>query len=308
MNKVDFEVIIIGGGVAGISAALWCHELGLQSVLLESKGELGGQLLRTYNAIENYLGIEAKNGKELRDVFVDQLSKRKFELRLNTRVVDVDLNEKKVVLSNGDVFRSNALIIATGVSRRKLGVEGELEFTDKGILVSGKRDKDLVKGKTVLIVGGGDAAFENVEILSETAPKIILVHRRQEFSARREFIDMALANPKVEIKRNTIVKKIDGGEIVERVWLQNSAESGSTSIEIGAVLVRIGVQPNTDFLLDKIALDANNYILVNQNCETNMPSVFAVGDVANPNSPTISSAVGMANTAVKSYLSKSNLK
>jgi len=300
----DFDVTIIGGGVAGISAALWCDDLELDSVLLESKSELGGQLLSIYNAIENYLGIEVTNGSELRDIFVKQLLKRRFELRLNSKITDLDIGEKRVVLSDGKAITSKAIIIATGVRRRRLGIEGEKEFQNKGILVSGKRDKNLVKDQTVLIVGGGDAAFENVEILSETASRIILVHRGEHFSARKEFIAKALRNPKVEIMKSTIVKKIEGTGKVERILLENSLTSSSEYVEIDAVLARIGVEPNTGFLRDKIRCDARGFIKINQNCETNCAGIFAVGDVANPHSPTISSAVGMASTAIKTSLSE----
>lgn len=303
-NKSKFDAIIIGGGPAGISSALWCDELGLEAILLDSRSELGGQLLSTYNSIENYLGIEAKSGREMRDIFVSQLRKRNLALRLNSKVIDVDVGRKEVTLKDGSVLFAKALFIATGVKRRRLGIKGEKKFKGRGVLVSGKRDKDLVKNKTVLIIGGGDAAFENTDILSETASKVVLVHRREKFTARKEFLERAFKNAKVEIVTNTIVKKIIGEAKVEKVSLQNLPDGKIYSINTDVVLLRIGVEPNTEFLGDKVKLDGNGYVKIDPNCETSQTDIFAVGDVANPLSPTISSAIGMAATAVKTFCSK----
>ncbi len=304
MAKKDFDVIIIGGGPAGISAALWCDELNLKALLLESRAELGGQLLSTYNPIENYLGFEAKKGRELRDRFVDQISKRNFTLRLNSEVVNIDFEAKNITLANGDIFSADGLIFATGVSRRKLDIEGEKEFIGKGILESGKRDKNLVKDKKVLIIGGGDAAFENTEILSDTASEIILVHRRDEFTARTEFIDKALGNKQVRVITNAVVEKISGDENVTNVSIKSSSNNEIVKLEIDAILIRIGVEPNTQVLKGKVSLDSKGYVKIDQYCETNVSGVFAVGDVANSLAPTVSSAVGMGATAVKSFYSK----
>ncbi|HEX8287096.1 MAG TPA: FAD-dependent oxidoreductase [Pyrinomonadaceae bacterium] len=301
MNEREkhFDVIIIGGGAAGLSAALWCDELGLSTLLLEEKAELGGQLLWVYNAIENHLGVEAANGRELRDCFTRQIEKRRFLKRLSAKVSAADLANKAVTLENGEEFSAQALIIATGVRRRKLGVEGENAFAGKGIIESGKKDAAFTAGKEVLVIGGGDAALENALILAEAANKIFLVHRRENFRGRKEFLEKVLRNQKIEIFTETVVRRFAGNETINTVEIENLRTGELRSLPVQAVLIRIGVEPNTDILRGKIDLDADGYIKTDGNCETSVKGIFAVGDAANPLALTVSSAVGTGATAAK---------
>lgn len=282
-----------------MSATLWCAELGLNALLLEKGAELGGQLLWVYNPIKNHLGSTAENGRELRDVFVRQIGSLKFTLRLQSEISRLNLEKREVTLSSGEKFSARFIIIATGIRRRKLNVEGEEQFKNKGIIESGKRDADLVKDKNVCVIGGGDAAFENALILAETASSVTLVHRRKNFRARPEFVERINENPKIEIYNETIVRKIVGDERIEAVELENLRTGEVFRKDAQTVLIRVGVEPNTKIFLDKLELDKNGYIKVNQSCETDVKGIFAVGDVANPLSPTVSSAVGMGATAVK---------
>lgn len=296
---MDFDVIIIGGGPAGLSASIWCEELGLSALLLEGREELGGQLLITHNEIKNHLGIEAKNGREMRDIFVRQARKSRFDHLLESEVLSLDPEKKTISLKNGESFSAGTFIIATGVRRRKLNIEGEEIFRNKGILESGVRDKDLVKEKKVLIVGGGDAAFENALILGDAASEATLVHRRKDFRACAEFLEKAAHNPKIQILTETIVREIIGTDKLEVVKLENLKSGDTFYLDVEAMLIRIGVEPNTDFLRGKIDLDEHGYVKTNDLGETSVEGIFAVGDVANPLAPTISGAVGMGATAVK---------
>ncbi len=295
----NYDVIIIGGGAAGISSALWCDELGLKTLLLEENNELGGQLLRTFNPIENHLGAQTENGRELRDIFVRQIENRNFLMKLSSVVSEVDLDNKIILLCNGEKLSAKSIIIATGVRRRKLNVEGEKEFQNKGIIESGKRDQNKIKDKNAAIIGGGDAAFENALILAETASKVTLVHRGKDFRARSEFVEQAESNPKIEICTNSVVKKITGNEQVEAMEIFNSQLNETRLLPVEAILIRIGVEPNTEIFRGQIGLDKSGYIKINQNCETSLQNIFAVGDVSNPLSPTVSSAVGTGATAAK---------
>ncbi len=295
----NFDVIIIGAGVAGLSAALWCDELRLDALVLEQSDQIGGQLLWTYNPIHNHLGAIAENGRELRDKFAAQLQTRKFELRLTVKIDSVDLAEKVVVLKNGESLSAKFIILATGIRRRKLGIAGEDEFIGKGILASGKRDSEKVAGKKVLVVGGGDAACENALILAEKATKVWLAHRRREFRARREFLAQIAENPKIETLLDTSITKILGHENVEAVELQRNNDDKPFQLNVEAVLIRIGVMPSTELFDGQINLDSNNYIETDKNSETNLKGIFAIGDVANPLSPTISTAIGDGASVIK---------
>jgi thioredoxin reductase (NADPH) len=302
----NYDVIIIGGGVAGLSAALWCEELKLSALLLEKENEFGGQLLRVYNPIENHLGVAAKNGKHLRDIFLGQIEKRKFTRLLQTEVAEVDVENKKIILQNADEFSAKAIIIATGVRRRKLNIENEDFYKGKGIIESGKNEQNTVKGKSVLIVGGGDAAIENSLILSETAKKVYVAHRRNEFRAREEFLEQSRNNPKIEFLTDTIVQKIIGKQKIEAVETKNTKTGKETKLKVENLLIRIGVEPNSELFQKQLKTDKNGYLEANARCETDVKFVFAVGDIANPISPTVSTAVGTGATVAKTILSLLN--
>ena len=300
----DFDVIIIGGGAAGLSAALWCDELGLSTLLVEKNGECGGQLLRVYNRIENHLGICAADGREMRDVFLHQTEKRNFRTRLNAEVSGFDPFDKIIFLSGGESLTARSIVIATGVRRRRLNVAGESEFAGQGIIESGKKEQSAVSGKRVLIVGGGDAALENSLILAETAARVFLVHRRREFSARSEFVEQARRNPKIEILTESVVRKINGTDRLASADLENLPTGELRTVEIENLLIRVGIEPNTEILRGKLDLDADGYVKVNQSGETSVENVFAAGDVANRVAPTVSTAVGTGAAAAKAILDK----
>lgn len=295
----DFDVLIVGGGAAGLSAALWCDDLGLSALLVEASGELGGQLLRVYNPIKNHLGGEAENGRQMRDLFVKQTDERKFTLKLSSKITEIDFDEKIIFLESGERFTGRSIILATGVRRRKLNVAGEREFENKGIVESGKRDGKFLNKRKVLIVGSGDAAFENALILAETAGAVTLACRSANFRAGRNFTEKVLQNPKIKILTGFTVREILGNQNIEAVELENPATGESIRLPADAVLIRAGVEPNTEIVRGKIDLDADGYIKTDACGETVIRNIFAVGDTANPISPTVSTAVGSGATAVK---------
>ncbi|MGB7068981.1 MAG: FAD-dependent oxidoreductase [Pyrinomonadaceae bacterium] len=298
-QPVGYDVIIIGGGPAGMSAALWCRELGLSTVLFERESEAGGQLLRIYNPIVNYLGIEAKNGSELRNIFLRQLSKSNRSTTLGCTVRTVDLDARSVVLENGDRFDFKGLIAATGVRRRRLSIPGESEFAGRGVLESGSKQRESVRGQNVVIIGGGDAAFENAMILSDYAKRVTVVHRRSAYSARAQFLSAVAEIENVTFMPNTSPTAILGSSRARSVEIRNLQSGLTEYIAADSILIRIGVEPVTEIFQGKIDLDEQGYIRVDQKCATSFPGVFAAGDAASPTSPTISTAAGMGSTAAK---------
>lgn len=298
------DVLIIGAGPAGLSAARWCDELGLDTLVLEQSEEVGGQLLSVHNPIENYLGVRAANGRELRDRFVEQTKDCDFDLWTQVEIARVDLKAKRVALRSGEDLQAIAIMIATGLRRRKLGIPGEDEFVGRGIVESGARDRDQVAGKDVCVVGGGDAAAENALMLAEVCPTVTLVHRGRQLSARREFAEQLQANHCITVFKESIVRRIIGNESVEAVEIERGGAIKPFQMAVQGVIVRIGFQPNTDLFLDQINLDESGYVQVNATQETSMGNVFAVGDVSNPLAPTIAGAVGAGATAAKVIASR----
>lgn len=297
--EIKFDVIIIGGGPAGMSAAAWCSELGLRTVLIEERREFGGQLLSIYNRIENYPGLSAATGREFRDRFLETIDRQSFNSRMGVRVASIDVHRKLVTLENGDVITGRALIIATGVRRRKLRVEGEEGFRGRGILESGAKEAETVAGKTVMVIGGGDAAIENALILSHFASKVIVVHRSTQFTARSEFLEKAQIDRKIEFITGVVIREFTGGKSLESVKLQHTADDSISSIAIDAAIVRIGFEPNSDLFHGSLKLDEGGYICINGMSATTVAGVFAAGDISNPISPTISTAAGTGAIAAK---------
>jgi len=297
------DVLIIGAGSAGLSAARWCDELGLDSLVLEQNEEVGGQLLSVYNPIDNYLGASVANGRELRDRFVEQTKDCDFDLWTQVEIAGVDLKAKRVVLRSGEEIQSIAIIIATGLRRRKLGIPGEDEFVGRGMIES-SADRQAFAGKDVCVIGGGDAAAENALLLAEVCPTVTLVHRGKKLRARREFTEQLHTNHCITVFPESVVRRIIGHEQVEAVEIERGGAIKPFQMAVKGVIVRIGFEPNTESVRDQIDLDERGYVRVDARQETTVTNVFAIGDVASPLAPTISGAVGAGATAAKVIASR----
>jgi thioredoxin reductase (NADPH) len=300
------DVIIIGAGAAGLSAALWCDELGLDTLVVEREREVGGQLLRVYNPIRNHLGTEAKDGRELRDRMAAQVEEREFDLWTQAQIESVDLRAKRVRLLSGEELQSLALVIATGVRRRKLGVPGEEEFAGRGVLESGTRDRDTVAGEDVLVVGGGDAAAENALTLAEVCPTVTLVHRGKKLSAREEFAERVRDDHRITVFTEATLQSILGSERVEAAEILRAGAIKPFRMAVRGVLIRVGVEPNSELFREQLHTDERGYVVVSGEQETSVEMVFAVGDISNPLAPTVSGACGAGATAAKVIASRLN--
>jgi thioredoxin reductase (NADPH) len=297
------DVLIIGAGPAGLSAARWCDELGLDTLVLEQNEEVGGQLLSIHNPIENYLGVRAANGRELRDRFVEQTKECDFDLWTEVEIAGVDLKARRVVLHSGEELQSIAVIIATGLRRRRLGIPGEAEFAGRGMIES-SAERNQFAGKDVCVVGGGDAAAENALMLAEVCPTVTLVHRGKQLGARREFAEQLHTNHCITVFKESVVRRIIGNEHVEAVEIERAGAIKPFQMAVQGVIVRIGFEPNTEPFRDQIDLDERGYVRVDALQETTASNVFAIGDVANPLAPTISGAAGGGATAAKVIASR----
>ena len=298
------DVIILGAGPAGISAALWCDELGLDTLLLEEKEEIGGQLHTIHGPIKNYPGVEAANGREFLERFSGRVSDADFDVWTNVEIEKVDLTSKQVFLRNGETVQSIFLVIATGVRRRALGIPGEDEFIGRGIIESPTRDRELFSGKDVCIVGGGDAAAENALLLAEVCPTVTLVHRHKKLKARPEFVEQLQTQHCITVFPESAVTRILGNEHVEAVEILRKDAIKPFQMAVGGVAIRIGVEPNTALFREQVDMDERGYLVVNSNLETGAENVFAIGDVSSPLSPTISTASGNGATAAKVIASR----
>ncbi|MDQ3818197.1 MAG: NAD(P)/FAD-dependent oxidoreductase [Acidobacteriota bacterium] len=303
-NALMYDVIIIGAGAAGLSAALWCDELGLDTLVLEQSAEIGGQLLRVYNPIENYLGARSRDGREMRDLFAEQVKDMEFDLWTGVEIESVDLKTKRIALRSGEELQSISIVIATGVRRKTLGIPGEMELAGRGVMESGKRDRDLFAGSDVCVVGGGDAAAENALLLSEVCPTVTLVHRGPKLRARAEFVERIRGEHCITVFTDSRVLRIIGEREVEGVEIQRGGAIKPFQMAVKGVLIRIGVEPNTELFRDQLHADERGYIIVTGEQETSEGNVFAIGDVSNPLAPTLSGATGAGATAAKVIASR----
>jgi thioredoxin reductase (NADPH) len=297
------DVLIIGAGPAGLSAARWCDELGLDTLVLEQNEEVGGQLLSVHNPIDNYLGVRAGNGRELRDLFVEQTRTCDFDLWTNVEIAGVDLKARRVRLRSGEELQSIAIIIATGLRRRKLGIPGEDEFVGRGMIES-SGDREAFAGKDVCVIGGGDAAAENALLLAEVCPTVTLVHRGKKLRARREFTETLHTNHCITVFPESVVRRIIGSDAIEAVEIERAGAIQPFQMAVQGVIVRVGFEPNTELFRDQLETDDRAYVIVSSRQETSVENVFAVGDVANPLAPTISGAVGAGATAARVIASR----
>ncbi len=298
------DVIIIGAGPAGLSAALWCDDLGLDTLVLEAGAEVGGQLLSVYNPVENYLGLRAENGRELRDRFASQVEDAEFDLWTGVEIESVDLRSRRVALRSGEELQAISLILATGVRRRRLGIPGEAELAGRGVMESGTRDRELFAGRDVCVIGGGDAAAENALLLAEVCPTVTLVHRGKTLRARAEFVERLRGEHCITVFKEAVVRRIIGEAEVEAVEIMREGAIKPFQVAVKGVLVRVGVEPNTELFREQLHADERGYVVVTGEQETSVGNVFAVGDVSNPLAPTIAGAVGAGATAAKVIASR----
>jgi thioredoxin reductase (NADPH) len=291
----DYDVVIVGGGPAGLAAGLYTARMNLKTVLVD-RGPLGGQLLNT-ELIEDYPGFESILGSELATKMGDHSRKFGVEVRdfEPVKEIEVEGNTKVVRLESGDELRAPALIMAAGGLPRYLQVPGEKEFWGRGVSYCAVCDGAFFKGQELAVVGGGDAAVEEGDFLTRYASKVYIIHRRSELRAQPILIDRARANPKIEFIFDAHVKEIAGDSKVQVIRYDQRGEA--KELRVGGVFIFIGFVPNSGLFKVHINHDEAGYVLTDRNMQTSIDGIWAVGDVRAQLTKQIATAVGDGTTA-----------
>ena len=284
MSKV-YDVIIIGAGPAGLAAGLYSARAKMSTLILE-KSKTGGQIVTT-DEVANYPGsVPEATGPSLIGRMVDQCDEFGAE-RKKDGITEISLNEDIKVLKgeSGEEYKAKVIIVATGATPRKIGCPGEKELTGKGVSYCATCDADFFTDLEVFAIGGGDTAVEEAMYLTKFARKVTLVHRRDQFRAAKSIVEKAQKNEKIEYLMDSVVNEIKGDGIVESIVIKNTKTGELTEIfapeEDGTfgVFSFVGYVPQTDLFKDVLDLNEGGYIKADENMKTNIPGVFAAGDV-----------------------------
>ena len=277
-TKTSYDVIIIGAGPAGYTAGIYCsrarHDTLIISGLLP-----GGQLMNTTD-VENYPGFdEGIMGPDL------MLTMRKQAERMNTTIIDdvvvnVDFRTKPFkVLTGSEEYEAKAVIVCTGATPRKIGIEGEQTFSGKGVSYCATCDGAFFRNQDIAVVGGGDTCMEEATFLTKFASKVHIIHRRDTFRASKIMQDRALNNENIEVHWNSVIEDIKGDQKVQQIILKDTKTGENKTLGMGGVFVAIGHEPNTELFKNQLEMDENGYIIQKQNTETSVKGVFTAGDV-----------------------------
>lgn len=297
MSEQTTDVIIIGSGPAGYTAAIYLGRAGYRPVVIAGALTPGGQLVNT-TEVENFPGFpDGIMGPDLMDAMRKQAERFGAEIVYDDVVsADVQGDSKRVVLDGGDTYISRAVIVATGSQVRKLGVPGEAEYSGRGVSYCATCDGFFFRGKPIVVVGGGDSALTEADFLSRFGSSVTVIHRRDTFRASRILVDRAEKNPKINFRMNAVVERVNGDDEsgAHSVTIRDTVTGDMTEIPANGVFVAIGHTPATEFLHGALQLDEHGYIAVNgASTRTSTPGVFAAGDVVDGVYRQAISAAGM---------------
>ncbi|MBR5311112.1 MAG: thioredoxin-disulfide reductase [Oscillospiraceae bacterium] len=270
------DIIIIGAGTAGLTAAIYGQRAGLSCRIFERYAP-GGQIVNS-PTIENYPGMYGVSGYDYSMALFDQAQKCGAAVEF-AEVTGIDFSgeNKKVITTAGD-FEAKAVIIANGAARRKIGCKGEEEFEGRGVSYCATCDGNFFRGKTVAVVGGGESAFEEAEYLAKICDKVYLIHRRDVFTAAKTAVDSLVRNKNVTILKNSVIEEIKGSSAVSSIVLKNRANQSTAEIPLSAVFVAIGLSPDNGIYKDAVKLDEQGYFDAAEDCKTGVEGVFVAGD------------------------------
>lgn len=301
-----YDVIIIGSGPAGFSAAIYTGRAKLRTLILEA-GVIGGNTA-IIDLIDNYPGFPfGVNGADLMESFYKQAERFGAELKMEEVISLQEVAEgKKVITSNGNEYMARAVIIAVGAKRRELGVVGESDFIGRGVSYCATCDGAFFNNAAVAIVGGGDSAVKEALYLAGIAAKVYLIHRREGFRANPTAVEKLKATDNIELKLNKVVTSINGDNLMDTLVLKDVITGDEEKLPVEGVFISVGLVPAAEFLSDIISTEGG-YIITNDNMETSMPGVFAAGDIRVKAARQVATAVGdgvVAGIAVTDYLTE----
>ncbi len=301
MAKAKYEVVIIGGGPAGLTAGLYTARAGLKSLLIE-RGAFGGQM---FNAplVENYPGFpEGVSGAELGALMHKQAAKYGLKT-VTAEVTGVKTGKPHRIITTGGSFEAEAVIIAAGSEYKRLGVPGEGTLVGHGVSYCATCDGFFFRKREVAVVGGGDAAITDALELTQHASKVYVIHRRDQLRAGEVLQKRAKAQPKIKFIWDTIVEGIVGGEVVKALQLRNVKTKQTSTLEVDGVFVAVGLKPNSQPFAKILKLTKTGHISTGETMATSVSGIFAAGDVRQSSARQIASAVGDGATAAKAAFS-----
>jgi thioredoxin reductase (NADPH) len=298
MSKI-YQVVIIGGGPAGLTAGLYCARAKFDTLLVE-RGIIGGQITNA-ERVENYPGFpQGVSGIELGRLIHEQATRYGLEtLRADFATAVVRQKHNLIGTSEGD-FVSEAVIIASGSQYRRLGVPGEDRFVGKGVSYCATCDGPLFRDNKVAVIGGGDTAITDALHLSKFASSVKVIHRRSQLRAGKILQERAMAEPKIEFIWDSVPTQIEGDDVVRKLMLKSTKNARISAVELNGLFVAIGSEPNSQEWRELLPVDEEGYIITNELMETNIPGIFAAGDVRHNSARQVITAAGDGATAAMS--------
>ena len=293
----ELDVIIIGGGPAGLTAAIYAGRAKLNTLLLENK-ILGGQVRNSFT-IENYPGFKSIEGSKLADLLQEQASEFGAVIDEFDLIESIFLSDKeKIIETETYIYKPKAVIIATGAVPKKLPIKGEKEFDGKGIHYCAVCDGAMYDGKNIAVVGGGNSALEEALFLTRFAQKVYLIRRYDYFKGEQSVIDEVFNNPKIEVLLNQDVIEAKGGDFLNSIVLKNTINSEISELKVDAVFGYIGTEPKTSDVKQYLKLTDQGYIITDEDMQTNIKGVYAAGDVRDKKIRQITTAVSDGTIAL----------
>jgi thioredoxin reductase (NADPH) len=307
-RRTSYDVVIVGGGPAGLTAALYAAREGLCTLAIE-RGQFGGQAAVS-ERLDNVPGFpEGIAGSEFAARLTQQAERFGVELLRATNIDSIvaDGDDRLVRTDGGDVYLGRAVVLATGSTYRRLGVPGEDDFIGAGVHFCATCDGPLYRGQDLLVIGGGNSAVEEGVFLTQFADKVTLVVRGEELSATRVVADRALGDPKIEVLFSTVVTEFRGDSRLRSVLLRNTRTGQEREVRPGGVFVFVGLSPNSEIVRHTVEVDGHGFVVTDDRLETSMTGVFAAGDVRHGATAQVASAAGEGAAVilmVRSYLKR----